>query len=90
MLYLRLMFSNTLVLNGQIHAKEVDDQILDFELVNHYPLELYEKAEKKLHSSEIEIEMVKQRIGRGEDPYVNRGFTHSTSYFNSGANFAFD
>jgi DNA polymerase II large subunit len=74
-----------LVLNGKIYAKEVDDQILDFELVNHYPLELYEKAEQGKHSSEIEIEMVKQRIGRGEDPYVNTGFTHNTSNMNMGA-----
>lgn len=74
-----------LVLNGQINAKEVDDQILDFELVNKYPLELYEKAEKKLHSSEIHIEMVKQRIGRGEDPFIHTGFTHDTNDFNLGA-----
>jgi DNA polymerase II large subunit len=74
-----------LVLNGQIYAKEVDDQILDFELVNNYPLELYEKAEQGKHSGEIEIEMVKQRIARGEDPYVNTGFTHDTDNFNQGA-----
>jgi len=74
-----------LVLNGQINAKEVDDQILDFELVEKYPLELYEKAEQKSHSSEINIEMVKQRIGRGEDPFVNTGFTHNTNDFNFGA-----
>ena len=74
-----------LVLNGAIHAKEVDDQILDFELVERYPLELYEKAEQKLHSGELEIEMVKQRIARGEDPYINTGFTHDTSNFNHGA-----
>ena len=74
-----------LVLNGKVYAKEVDDQILDFELVNNYPLELYEKAEKKLHSSEIKIEMVKQRIGRGEDPYINTGFTHDSTNFNMGA-----
>ena len=74
-----------LVLNGQIHAKEVDDQILDFELVNNYPLELYEKAEQGAHSGEIEIETVKQRIARGEDPYVNTGFTHDTDNFNQGA-----
>jgi DNA polymerase II large subunit len=74
-----------LVLNGKIYAKEVDDQILDFELVNNYPLEMYEKAEQRLHSKEIKIEMVKQRIGRGEDPYVNTGFTHDTLNFNMGA-----
>ena len=75
-----------LVLNGKILAREVDDQILDFELVDHYPLELYEKAEKELHSGEVEIEMVKQRIGRGEDPYINTGFTHNTNDFNLAVN----
>ncbi len=74
-----------LVLNGQIRAKEVDDQILDFELVDNYPLELYEKAEQKLHSSEVEIEMVKQRLAREEDTFVNTGFTHPTTNFNDGA-----
>ncbi|MAG02377.1 hypothetical protein CMI42_03495, partial [Candidatus Pacearchaeota archaeon] len=74
-----------LVLNGKIYAREVDDQILDFELVDHYPLELYEKAEQRLHSGEVNIEMVKQRIGRNEDPYVKTGFTHTTSDINSGA-----
>ncbi len=74
-----------LVLNGRINAREVDDQILDFELVNFYPLDLYEKAEGKIHSSQISIEMVKQRIGRGEDPFVNTGFTHDSENFNMGA-----
>ena len=74
-----------LVLNGKVHAKEVDDQILDFELVDYYPLELYEKAERKEHSGDIEIEMVKQRIGRDEDPFVNTGFTHDCSNINFGA-----
>lgn len=73
-----------LVLNGRIYAKEVDDQILDFELVKNYPLEMYEKAEQRLHSNQIEIEMVKQRINRGEDPYYKTGFTHDLNNFNEG------
>ena len=36
-----------LVLNAKIDAGEVDDQILDFEVVTEYPLELYELAEQK-------------------------------------------
>ena len=75
-----------LVLNGKIYAREVDDQILDFELVNNYPIDLYRKAEKKLHSKGIEIETVRQRIGRAEDPYLNIGFTHRTNNFNFGSN----
>jgi DNA polymerase II large subunit len=74
-----------LVLNGKIFAREVDDQILDFELVNNYPLDIYEKAEQRLHSSQVEIEMVKQRLKKDGDPYVNTGFTHDTTNFNQGA-----
>ena len=74
-----------LVLNGKIYAQEVDDQILDFELVNSYPLDLYEKAEKKIHSNEVLIETVKKRLHLGEDPYVNTGFTHHSNNFNLGA-----
>lgn len=73
-----------LVLNGRIVAGEVDDQILDFELVNEYPLELYEKAEQRLHSSEIKVEMVKNRLKENKDPFTNIGFTHKTSDFNQG------
>ncbi len=73
-----------LVLNGRIVAGEVDDQILDFELVNEYPLELYEKSEQRLHSSEIKVEMVKNRLKENKDPFTNIGFTHKTSDFNQG------
>ena len=73
-----------LVLNGKIDAGEVDDQILDFELVSEYPLELYQKAELHLHSSEVKIPMVKDRLKNGEDPFVNVCFTHNTTNFNDG------
>lgn len=73
-----------LVLNGKILAKEVDDQILDFELVNNYPLELYYLAEKRNHSSKVEIETVKKRIAKLEDPYINTGFTHKVESINDG------
>lgn len=73
-----------MVLNGRILAKEVDDQILDFELVNNYPLSLYELAEKCGHSGKIDIENVKKRLAKGEDSYVNIGFTHNTDNINYG------
>jgi len=74
-----------LVLNAKISAGEVDDQILDFELVNEYPIELYELSEEGgHHSSEIEIEMVKQRLKEGKSPLINIGFTHDCIDFNDG------
>lgn len=73
-----------LVLNAKIDAGEVDDQILDFEFVNEYPLELYQLAEKREHSSKIKINNVKEILKKGENPFVNIGFTHNTSNFNKG------
>jgi DNA polymerase II large subunit len=73
-----------LVLNAKINAGEVDDQILDFECVDEYPLELYEMAEKGEHSSAVKINTVKDILKKDGDPFVNLGFTHDTSDFNEG------
>jgi DNA polymerase II large subunit len=74
-----------LVLNAKIDAGEVDDQILDFEFSSGYPLELYEKAEKGLHSSEVKgIKLCSDVLRKNENPFINIGFTHNTSNFNKG------
>lgn len=73
-----------LVLNSRIRAGEVDDQILDFETCFHYPLELYELAEQKKHSSEVKIETVKGLLKNDQDPFIKMGFTHNITNFNEG------
>ncbi len=73
-----------LVLNARIRAGEVDDQILNLEVCDHYPLEVYELAEKEKHSSECKIDNVKNRLNSGKNPFVNLGFTHDSSDFNIG------
>jgi len=73
-----------LVLNAKIDAGEVDDQILDFEFLFEYPLELYRKAEQKLHSSEVSVYTVKKILREGKDPFHGAGFTHDTTNFNNG------
>ena len=77
-----------LVLNAKIDAGEVDDQILDFEVLGKeksYPLELYRKAEKKLHSSEVfEIENIKKILRDNKNPFKGLGFTHDTENLNEG------
>ena len=73
-----------LVLNAKIDAGEVDEQILDFELVNEYPIELYRLAEQKKHSSEIKIYDVRKALREGKDPFVGIGFTHDTPNINDG------
>lgn len=74
-----------LVLNAKIDAGEVDDQILDFELLNEYPIELYRLSEEGgHHSSEIKFNNVELAMKNNEDPFVNIGFTHNTNNLNDG------
>ncbi len=73
-----------LVLNSHIRPGEVDDQILDFETCSNYPIELYELAEQKKHSSEVKIATVKKLLKEGQDPFLGIGFTHDTTNFNAG------
>jgi DNA polymerase II large subunit len=74
-----------LVLNARIDAGEVDDQILDFELTYEYPLELYQMAEQKKHSSEMRlIPNVRLYLKEGRNPFIGIGHTHDTTNFNDG------
>jgi DNA polymerase II large subunit len=73
-----------LVLNEKINAGEVDEQILDLELLNEYPLELYRMAEQRKHSSEIRINDVRKALKEGKMPFEKIGFTHDTTNFNEG------
>jgi len=77
-----------LVLNAKIDAGEVDDQILDFEVIDikdkSYPLDLYKKAEQKKHSSEVKVLDVRELLKQGKNPFVGLGFTHDTTDFNGG------
>ncbi|MCW8966832.1 MAG: DNA polymerase II large subunit [Candidatus Pacearchaeota archaeon] len=75
-----------LVLNAKINAGEVDDQLLDFEMVKEYPLELYELSEKEEHSSKVKFRNLKEVLKTEDDPFVNLGFTHDTNDFNYGVN----
>jgi DNA polymerase II large subunit len=73
-----------LVLNARIYAGEVDDQILTFETCFEYPLEVYEKGEQRIHSSEVHMETVQDRLKEGISPFRGTGFTHDSSDFNVG------
>ena len=73
-----------LVLNAKIDAGEVDDQILDLEFLNEYPIELYRSAELGKHSSEVKVNTVREILRRGGNPFLKMGFTHNTDNFNEG------
>lgn len=72
-----------LVLNTEIKAGDVDDQILDF-VTGEYPLELYKLAEQRKHSSEVVVETVKTRLKNNEDPFKDICYTHQCTNFNAG------
>ncbi len=73
-----------LVLNGRIAPGEVDDQILDLECLREYPLELYQLAEQRKHSSEVKVPTVKSFLKEGKNAFVGVGFTHDTPDINGG------
>ncbi len=75
-----------LVLNTRIREGEVDDQILFFESVGKYPLSLYEAAEKGKHSSEVDIELIRDKLKVGKSGFVGNRFSHNTVDFNIGNN----
>ena len=83
-----------LVLNARIRANEVDDQILSLESGGKYSMEFYEAAERCEHSSQVRrqatgdrrqgVELVKDRLKKGVEPFVGAGFSHDTSDINLG------
>lgn len=73
-----------LVLNSHLRAGEVDDQILDFEIGNTPPLELYQMAMEGKHSKDVPIKTVRQALKAGEDTFTNIGYTHETDNINGG------
>ncbi len=72
-----------IVLTSNLVASEVDDMVFDMDVVNEYPLELYEAALNYKQPSEVKIEKLKERLGT-EKQYMNFGFTHDTSDINVG------
>jgi DNA polymerase II large subunit len=53
-------------------------------MVREYPLDMYQKAEKRIHSSQVKMPTVKSMLKEGKDTFVGIGFTHDTDNFNYG------
>ena len=73
------------VLSTRIDPIEIDSEAHNVELNKHYPLKLYEQAEKKVPSSSITnlLDMVSNRLESPEQ-YENYNFTHNSSSINLG------
>ncbi len=66
-----------------IDPKEVDDEVYEMEIVDKYPLEFYEKAEKFAMPGEIKIKTVKDILGTKEQ-FGSFGLSHDTTSINDG------
>ncbi|MEM2138233.1 MAG: DNA polymerase II large subunit, partial [Candidatus Anstonellaceae archaeon] len=72
-----------LVLSTVIHPEEVDDEVHAMEACSSYPLELYEAADKFSSPTEVEIEIVKKKLGKPEQ-HGSLPYTHETSLIDAG------
>ncbi len=72
-----------LVLTGRLVPSEVDDMVFNMDVVDHYPLELYEAAEQFKFPWDIKIEIFEHNLNT-EKQYEGMMFTHDTDDFNKG------
>ncbi|MSR86044.1 DNA polymerase II large subunit [Candidatus Woesearchaeota archaeon] len=72
-----------LVLTGQLIPSEVDDMVFDMDIVDRYPLELYEAAQQYKNPWDVKIRKLGNTLGT-EGQYEGMMFTHDTDNFNAG------
>lgn len=72
-----------LVLTGQLIPSEVDDMVFDMDIVDRYPLELYEAAAEYKNPWDVKIRKLGNTLGT-EAQYEGMMFTHDTDNFNAG------
>ena len=72
-----------LVLTGRLIPSEVDDMVFDMDIVDRYPLELYEAAELYKNPWDVKIKKLGDALNL-ECQYEGMMFTHDTDNFNNG------
>jgi DNA polymerase II large subunit len=70
-----------LVLTGRLIPSEVDDMVFNMDIVDRYPLELYEAAEEYKKPWDVKISKVEDFLDKPEQ-YEGYMFTHDTTNFN--------
>ncbi len=70
-----------LVLTSKLIPSEVDDMVFDMDIVDSYPLELYEAAEEYKNPWDVKVELLGDNLGK-EKQYEGMMFTHDTSDIN--------
>ena len=74
-----------LVLTTRLDPKEIDDEAHNLDVLDHYPLEFYEKTLEYAKPQDLRgyMKIVEDRIGRPEQ-YFGLNFTHDTSDISAG------
>jgi len=72
-----------LVLSSKIIPSEVDDMVFDMDIVDKYPLELYEAALEYKNPWDVKIKTVKDVLNTPAE-FDGFGFTHNVSSINKG------
>ena len=72
-----------LVLTGQLIPSEVDDMVFNMDVVDRYPLELYEAALEYKNPWDVKITKLEDWLGTPKQ-YEGMMFTHDTDNFNNG------
>jgi len=73
-----------IVLSSKLIPVEVDDMIFNMDIVDHYPLELYEAALEYKNPWDVRVNTIKSSMLNTEDPYTGIKFTHDTENINNG------
>jgi len=72
-----------IVLTTLLKVEEVDDEVYNMDVVDHYPLEFYEATLRYDLPKSVPIDVVENRMKAGT-PYSGIKFTHNTSCFYDG------
>lgn len=73
-----------LILNARLRAGEVDDMIFDIEIVNKFPLALYESAEIYKPAWSVKVEQIRDRLNDETAVFKNLNYTYETTNINDG------
>ena len=68
-----------IILSPNIFPEEVDDEVHVVEVCERFPLAFYKKTLERASPAEVSVEMVKDRLQKGEERFGNLRFTHSAS-----------
>lgn len=74
----------SLVLTSHLYLDQIDDEVHGMDIVDHYPLELYNAAKQFDSPKSLKIETVEDRINLEEKDqrYLGYQFTHDTTNIN--------